>query len=825
MAGGGSAAAGWDFFVSYAQADQAWAEWTAWQLEDEGYRVLVQAWDMVAGVNWVHRMHEGVQRAERTVAVLSPAYMSSVYGTAEWQAAWRGDPLGERRGLLVVRIADCIRPGLLASVVGVDVFGVSEAAARQVLRTAVQQAVRGRAKPEGEPAFPAEGRTVPVRPRFPGALPAVWNVPVRNPNFTGRSSELERIQTGLVNSATMTVQALHGMGGVGKTQTAMEYAHCHASGYDLVWWLAAEQPALLAEQFAALADQLGLPSAGDPAAAVRVVSAELRRRHRWLLIFDNAEAVEDIRPLLPGGAGHVLITTRRGGFRDLGGVLDLDVLDRCESVALLRGRAPALAEAEADAVAQRLGDLPLALAQAAAYLDQTGTPAGEYLGWLEARAAELHGRGRAGEHPDTIATVWSVSIQTLRAIHPAAVGLLELCAWLAPEPVPLDMFTAHPDQLPGAVGEAAADRLAFTEAVGALVDYSLARRTPDGLLLHRLVQDVTRHASDPGSQSLPVVLGLLRADLPEEILSAPENWPRWRQLLPHVLTATGHHDDTHPLAAEDASWLLGGGGVYLRTLGQPIEARPLHERALRIDEAVYGPRHPQVATDLSNLGWTLSELGHPAEAQPLHERALRIDEAVYGPRHPQVATDLSHLGWTLSRLGHPAEAQPLHERALRIREAIYGPPHPQVAIDLSHLGWTLSELGHPAEAQPLHERALRIREVIYGPDHPDVAIDLRNLGWTLRELGHPAEARPLHERALRIDEAVYGPHHPQVATDLSHLGWTLRELGHPTEAQPLLERALRIHQAVYGADHPKTVQSLSRVKDLAQAGSDDSRTC
>ena len=217
-------------------------------------------------------------------------------------------------------------------------------------------------------------------------MPEVWNVPLRNPNFTGREAALGHLRAWLADHPTVTVHALHGMGGIGKTQTAIEYAYRYADGYDLVWWINAEQPALIGDQFARLGEEMGLPLPDDPGAMLRAVHRALRARDRWLLIFDNAEDAQEIGTLLPGGAGHVLITTRRSGFRSLGEVLDLDTFGRAEAAALLRRRAPGLTDAQAGQLAVRLGDLPLALDQAAAYLDLTGMSPQEYLQLLDTRA-------------------------------------------------------------------------------------------------------------------------------------------------------------------------------------------------------------------------------------------------------------------------------------------------------------------------------------------------------------------------------------------------------------------------------------------------------
>lgn len=223
----------------------------------------------------------------------------------------------------------------------------------------------------------------------------------------------------------------------------IEYAHRHASEYELVWWLNAEQTAAIADQ---------------------------------------------IRELLPGGTGKVLITTRHNGFGAIGGVVDLDTLDRSEATTLLRRRAPALAQDHAERLAERLGDLPLALDQVAAYLDQTGMPAEEYLQLLGTRTGDLYVRGRPAGHRDTIATVWSLSIRQVRAAAPGALELLRLCAWLAPEPIPLELFTDRAALLPAPLAAVVADQIELADTVGVLAGFCLARRMPDGLLLHRLVQ-------------------------------------------------------------------------------------------------------------------------------------------------------------------------------------------------------------------------------------------------------------------------------------------------------------------------------------------------
>jgi hypothetical protein len=516
--GGGGDAGTWDFFVSYTQVDRGWAEWVAWELEESGFRVLVQAWDFVPGVNWVQRMREGVAGAERTIAVLSPAYLASQFGTAEWTAAWSKDPLGVDRKLLTIRVADCERPDLLANVASFDLFGLAEAEAKSRLRRLVTGAVVGRLKPASPPPFPGSGgsRAFSRPVAFPGAMPAVWNVAARHPNFVGRGRDLAVLRSGLAAGSRVAVRSLFGMGGVGKTQLANEYAYGQAGDYDAVWWLRAEEPVLLADQFVQLGRALGveIEAGADPEQVRAVVHAVLRDVPAWLLVFDNADDVAGIADWLPavplgvGRRGHVLVTTRRTGFGALGQVHELDVIDPPEAVALLRTRVPELGEEVAAAIAEQVGWLPLALEQASAYLENTRIPAGEYLDLLRDRIGdlmysveELGSAAESVERNRSLARLWEASFNKVTEIDPAAGQLLDMCAYLAAEPIPLDLFTAHPDLLPDCLSSVAGDRLRFNKTVGTLVSYSLAKRSDQGLQLHRLVQAAlrVRHAH-PGQQ-------------------------------------------------------------------------------------------------------------------------------------------------------------------------------------------------------------------------------------------------------------------------------------------------------------------------------------
>jgi hypothetical protein len=328
---------------------------------------------------------------------------------------------------------------------------------------------------------------------------------------------LAAVRAALAGEAQAVVQALRGMGGVGKTQLAIEYAHRYAPEYDIVWWVAAERPELISGQFAALGIALGcIGPETDDATARQEVLGELRGRERWLLVFDNAEDPGDIRGWLPGGAGHVLITSRSGGWDELAVPVEVDVLERGESVELLRRRVLGLGEEDADLVAQTLGDLPLAVAQAAAYMTQSGTPADAYVELVNTRAAEILECGRPPSYPVTLVAATQLALDRLGAGSPAA-HVVRTFAYLAPEPVPAVWFGLAAEQLPEPLRGAAADALALGQILAQISQQALVRIDGQDLLMHRLTQAIIRSSltSDEVASARAQASALLTAALLE----------------------------------------------------------------------------------------------------------------------------------------------------------------------------------------------------------------------------------------------------------------------------------------------------------------------
>ncbi|GAA2539615.1 hypothetical protein GCM10010423_41760 [Streptomyces levis] len=591
------------------------------------------------------------------------------------------------------------------------------------------------------------------------AAPMTYRLPPRNTHFTGRETALRELRRQLGSAGEVSTVAVHGLGGVGKTQLAVEYAYRHLSKYRFVAFVDAEDPDLMAAQFTSLARQLGLTDSGS-GQIVPGVYATLQDRRPWLIIFDNAEKPGPLLHALPSGDlarnGHVLVTTRVSAWSGTAGVMDLHEFSRQESVDLLMHRVPGTSAATAGRIAEQLGDLPLALEQAAGYMNFHHTPADEYAALLSTRLEDMIARGELADRPAVVvSTLWQLSVRTLREQHPQAVELLQLCSLLAPEPIPLALFSGGPDPLIAAAG----DPLAWDATVGSLAGLGLARREDSALVLHRLVQAAVRASMTPEAltTSRSRLCRALLVAVPHDIHGDPGAQPRWHTLLPHVLAVT-KDDPPVPFAAETAQ-LLRLASEFLLAIGDRALALPLCERALALDETLDG-RDAEVGFDLITLAQIHRDLGAPETARPLAERALRLHESCLPADSPVIATDLATLARTLCLLDEHRAALPLAERALRIDEAAHGPDDPYVSFDLVALATVHFDLGDAAAALPYIERALRIREAHYPPDHLYIGYALLFRAKALDALNDPSAAEPAR-RGAEILRSRLGSAHPK----------------------------------------------------------------
>ena len=618
-------------------------------------------------------------------------------------------------------------------------------------------------------------------------------------HFTGRQELLAELGRRLQGGhATQVVQALHGMGGVGKSQLALEYAHRCAADYDLVWWIDAEQPVLIPGQLATLAAQLGVAAGPTVADTVDRLLAELRGRDRWLLIFDNAERPADIAGFRPGGLGNVLITSRNPAWGALGGRLEVDVLTRDETIALLRARIPTLDEDLAGELAAELGDLPLAAAQAAAYLEQTDLPPEEYLRRFRSRRETLLARGDVLGYRGRIDTTWALSIDRLRAENSAAVQLLEIAAFLAPEPIPLALLKSHPELLSEPLRDLAADPDALDDTVGALVGYSLVRRHRHDFQVHRLVQAVIRNQLPPDQQQATSdqVLALLTAGSPGDP-EDPRSWDGYTQLTSHVL-ATAPLGDDSPAGRR----LLLDTARYLHARGDSSSSRAVSEPLLERWRSALGLDHPDTLSAASILTLALNELGEAEPARALAEDAFERCRRVLGPDHPNTLWAAAALTAALVGLGQAEPTRALGEGTLERCRRVLGPDHATTlwtAVNLS-VAHVLS--GHAELARALGEDTLALCRRVLGPDQPTTLWAAAVQTLALAELGQAEPSRALGEDTLERSGRVLGHDHTTTLTAAAALSRGLNQLGEAEAAHTLRQDTLERSRRMLGADNP-----------------------
>jgi len=406
-----------DFFISYTGIDSEIASWIAWTLEDAGYDVVFQKWDFAtAGRSIIGNIHQATIECERTIAVLSPDYFTSDFTIPEWEAAVKKDPTGKLGLLVPVIVRPCEIKGLLDRLAYISLLNLEEEQATAALLQAIKTE---RAKPASKPLYTQENQQQLQlnKPLYPGTLPPVCNLPRRNPNFTGRDAILETLRQSLASGhhTALTQQAIHGLGGIGKTQLAIEYGWRYNSDYNVIWWLRSEEATILASDYAALATELDLPEkeAQDQSIIIQSVKKWLNHNANWLLVFDNARDSGSIESYLPTGTcGHVLITSRHQNWNHIGTSLKIEVWSREESLAFLHKRTGQAEDAATGKLVETLGCLPLALEQAAAYCVARKKSHADYFDLFTTRRQELWKRELHPEnYPDTVATTWTLAFE------------------------------------------------------------------------------------------------------------------------------------------------------------------------------------------------------------------------------------------------------------------------------------------------------------------------------------------------------------------------------------------------------------------------------
>ena len=673
------------------------------------------------------------------------------------------------------------------------------------------------------------------------ALSPYWYVPFpRNLFFTGRREMLEELHRRLyaeqMADATQ-VYALYGLGGVGKTQLALEYAYQHALEYSAVLWVGAETLENIVSSLLRIAEVLELPERGDKDQqhVIEAVQRWLSTHSRWLLILDNVEDLGLLSGFLPSARqGAILLTTRSPALGTLAVGIELIPMEQKESMRFVLRRAKMLGlEATGEQIQQLavrlpaeyaaveelvkiMGGLPLAIDQAGAYIDETGCSLADYLQrYQQQRVALLDRRGLLGEnHPHSVIATFRLASERVERKQKAAGDLLEVCALLHAEAIPEELFFEGATYLGSELAHLAADPSRFDQAMAILRSYSLIQRHLETrtFSIHRLVQVVIQEQI--GEQKridwLRCLIVALNVIFPEVTY---ETWEQCERLLPHVLACAAAipDDREHQALAE----VLQKAANYLYERAQYKQAEQLYRRAIAILERSQGPDYPALALALSRLALLCGVQQDYRQAESLYQQALSIQERVLEPLHSETADSLHGLAAVYRGLGMYERAESLFQRVLHIREQTMGPNHYEVIRTLRGLATLYVEWGKYERAEPLFQRILVLTEQALGPEHPDLLYSLNGLAVLASMQGRFEQAEPFYQRAISLSEKALGPDHPNVAYVLVNQAECYTERGKYEQAESLYQRARAIWVGALGPENPRIAYILVHQAELS----------
>jgi tetratricopeptide (TPR) repeat protein len=772
----------------------------------------------------------------------------------------RADEVAWRRARARVLIAlggSCRRQGLAerASLPS----GISEmmtgSPQRRDRADTVRRIMEGSPVPSRDQELEIPATVAPSVSDMSSILAVPGDYPLRNPNFTGRGELLEELHASLRSKGSTAVlpHALHGMGGVGKTMLAIEYIYRHQDEYDVIWWIPAQRATGIQSSLMELGQRLALNLPNEANVAVPAVLAALRRGKpygRWLLVFDNAESPEQVIPYLPkGGPGHILITSRDARWSQLARPLEIDVFTRDESKELLQRRGPDITDEEADRLAEALGDLPLAIEQAAAWHYETGMPAEEYLRLLREKQVELLDQPAPLDYRVPVIAAWNVSLDQLEMRNPEALQLLQLCAFFATEPIPRGLFTAARIQAVAfGLDAALRDPIRFARALREISRYSLARidHRANSIQMHRLVQAalIARMSNDLRRRLRHAAHRVLAVNDPND----PENpaeFATYGNLYPHVLASNSVSCDdpwVRGIVINEARYLYRWGdqgaavelaraahtawsaaygdddaqtleiarwwGFFLFAVGRYGEAAEINAASLAVFRRLEQGGRPDPDGELKAL-WNVAidrrVQGEFAEALAIAERAYERSMRAYGEDDPDALMSAHDLAVSLRLSGLFSQARDRDQDTYDRRSRVFGADHPQSV--LTRLGLLIDhrELGDYRAVERPHEHELNRARVTLGELNPTTLFARRLMAVAQRKAGHHQAAHQTSERAGAEFRSRYGEQHPDTLAAESNFAIDLRQVGQLEAAQDLGADVVRRYTEILGPEHPHTL--------------------
>lgn len=699
--------------------------------------------------------------------------------------------------------------------------------------------------------------------RFPGKEPMFFKAPARNPRFTGREDQITQLREQLRShhSAVVLPVALHGLGGVGKTQTALEYVHQYKSAYDLICWIQADPVQFVDTALIELATQLGIPggaTAGDSARTVVQALSRGEPSDRWLLVFDNAENVEAIQDLLPQGRGHVLITSRNRAWEARGHTIPVDVFQRAESVAHLRARVETMSAHQADRIAELLGDLPIAVAAAGALLAGGATTVADYVAAIEAGEAQTQ----------YVEKVWDISLTQLERQSPAAYRMFQLCSQMAAE-ISLEVLSSN------AMAERLvhldprlSDRLARGTLIQDINRLALIKVDAQAgqIHVHRLVSAVVaqRMSEEERERARHDVHLVLAACRPFGEVENAANWSRFRMLWPHLEVAkasTCDDTDVRQLIIDRVRYLWVVGDLQhgeqlaneisdrwgqlvesgsaedlvlrrqllqlrfnlaniLRSQARFDEARELDESVLAEQSRLLGERDGHALMTAGSLAGDLRGQGRYIEALKRDLDTYATWFEVFGEDHPRTLAAANNLGTSYRQVGDFRAAREVDERVYERRRVVLGVGAVLTLHSASCLGRDHRDAGDYSRSVALLRRTYAAICEERGRETIEAVVAHMNLAVSLRAAGEPDEAIRILEPAYEWLEERLGPTNPDVLACRLSRASTLLALDRLDAARADMRQVEQSFREKLGLDHPHTLVCGNNLSAIARAMAD-----
>jgi hypothetical protein len=611
------------------------------------------------------------------------------------------------------------------------------------------------------------------------SVPQVWGgVPPRNKHFTGREDILVLVQRtlGQHSQSALVPQALHGLGGIGKSQLAVEFAYRFQDDYQLVWWIQANDDRAIRRSLVSLAKRLGLPESTDVQDTVDTVLDVLRRgdpHSRWLLIYDDAPEPGMVSSYLPSGVGHVLITSRSRTWASEANAIEVDVFSPEESIGLIRSRWEDLTDENALALADNLGHLPLALEQAVAMHEQTGIPLDEYQRALRNSPSQILAEGNPANYPQSVAATLSLAFNSVRDISPGAAYLLRLCAFLSSQPIALPLLTRGRAAQPESQDIDLGDDIKVRRAVRDLGRFALVQLDVgrDLLRVHSLVRALIRDATPQDGRAAverhahAVLAGSNPGD-PDN----PENWPAHAQIAPHVEPA-GLVYSLEPVVRQVVLDQV----RYLWAIGDFEGSRKVGESAVEVWRSVCGEDDALMLVASRHLANSLRSLGHYAEARRLSQKTLDRMNRTLGEDHEHCLVTATSVAADMRLAGEFDEALALDaQNLIRLREVL-GERDLFSLRALSNLAVDYRMIGDFAKAEEIDGETIQLKARELGEDHVSTLFSYGCLMRDLYGLGDFRRGLDLAREKLPLQEQQMPDNHPSLLLTKRTYGILLRK--------------------------------------------------